>query len=96
MSELSFPGIQGPDVKVQPHEARRRLVGRHQPTGSHAPPLLPKTPDKNLYLFPFKEVDLSFNSYLLVWLPIVNKAPFLATSLMFQFFSFRPSCVASK
>ena len=82
------PDIQGKRNSV--FKARHRLVGRHQPTRPRAPPPLPKSPDKNPYLFPFDGVELSSNSHLLIWLLFNNNKPsVLATSLMFQLLALR-------
>ena len=62
MRELFPAGSRGQDSKIQPPKAKHRLVGRCRParpntlpplpkTRTHALPSLPKTPDKNPYIF---------------------------------------------
>src|SRR3712207_1098950 len=92
MSGLSFPKIQGPDVKIQSsmpntgwwegaNQQGHMLPPPPTKTPAHALLPLPKVQDKDPYLFPFWEADVSSNSHLLTWLPFNdNKPSFLATS----------------
>lgn len=70
-SHLLIPLSSYPPLCKQPHKAQHRLAGRYQPAMPHTPPLQPKTSNKNPYLFSFQEVDLSSNSHVFIWLPLI-------------------------